>query len=260
MGAQLKYHGDAVGLLAKAPPFSQSATDAIQERQRELGVSLPASVREWYSLEGAVAILRRFSNDDRPIPVSRLGEPFSDWYSGGRRDFVSEGLLLFLCENQGVCNWAVKLNGGPDPAVLVEVDTAPDAVWLPCAKSFSVFVWCQIWDHPQNGWLAVSAQEADLSPTDLGFLRSRLRKLPTTHGWPGESNYRFQNRCGRILIWDGEDRGVDWFVSARTASDLASLLGALWHCGGLARSLRAPGGDAARVLADLRGGRRSTTT
>ena len=260
MAAQLKYHRDAASLLAKAPLFSQSAADAIQRRERELRVSFPASVREWYSLDRAVEILRRFSNDDQPIPISRLGEPFANWYGGGRRDFVSQGLLLFLCENQGVCNWAVKLDGAPDPSVLVEVDTAPDAVWLPCAESFSAFIWCQIWDHPQDGWLAVSAQETDLSPTDLDLVRSRLQQLPTTHGWPGESNYRFQNRHGRVLIWDGGDRGVDWFVSARTAPDLASLLRTTWHCGGLARSLGATGADAARVLAGLRGGSRPTAT
>jgi hypothetical protein len=257
MNLQLKYHRDAAHLLPKVPQFSQSAANTIREREHELGTAFPDSVREWYSLDRAVSVIQRYSNDDW-IPIKQLDVPFKDWYGAGPKNFVAENLLLFLHENQGVCNWAIKLDGTPDPAVVVEVDTAPNAVWLPCADRFSTFIWCQIWDHLSTNLVGVAAQEIELSSTDLEFLMSNFDQLPTTKGWPGHNNHRFKNRYGTILIWDDEYRGVDWFVSARSHSDLATLLCSIWHCGGLSQSLYDIHGDAADVLDQMRGGHHPT--
>jgi hypothetical protein len=250
MSSQLKYHRDAAKLLPHMPRFSESAAELVEQREARLGIRFPESVREWYSLEGAVQLLERYSNDDSAFAVDELGEPFDDWYGGGQKDFLSNKLLLFMHENQGVCNWAIKLNGDPDPAVVVEVDTAPDAKWLHCTDRFSTFVWCQIWDHSQLA-VGVSAQEIELSEHDLCFLRSNFQELHTTYGWPGSVNYRFKSENAAILIWDGEDRGVDWFVSASTATGLKKLLDKLWLCGDLARSIYGDG-EADEVVRELR--------
>src|SRR5262245_36142444 len=227
MTLQLRYHRRAVGLPPKAQRFSESAHELLQQREEQLGVRFPASVREWYCLDGAVGLLERYSNDDWLVDVERLGEPFDNWHGRGPRDFLSENLLLFMHENQGVCNWAIKLDGTPDPPVVVEVDTAAAGKWLPCADHFSTFVWCQIWDHSQ---LAVGeqAQEAELSKHDLALLKASFPQLATTFGWPGNVNYRFATEAASILIWDGEG-GADWFLTASTASDLKKLLAKVWH-------------------------------
>jgi hypothetical protein len=251
MNVQLKYHRDAAKLLPRMPRFSKSSEELVEQREQQLGIRFPESVREWYSLEGAVQLLEQYSNDDLAFPIEELAEPFDDWYGGGPKDFLSERLLLFMHENQGVCNWAIRLDSGPDPAVVVEVDTAPDAKWLACTDHFSTFVWCQIWDHSQHA-VGVSAQEIKLSEPDLSFLRSNFQELHTTYGWPGSVNYRFKSEYSAILIWDGKDRGVDWFVSAPSASELNKLLAKIWHCGDLAQSMYG-NAEAEEVLWELRG-------
>ena len=47
---------------------------------------LPASIREWYSLEGACELLRQYSNDDWPLEVSEFGLPRMDTLGGGPHD------------------------------------------------------------------------------------------------------------------------------------------------------------------------------
>jgi hypothetical protein len=249
---QLKYHGDAVRLLPRIPEFSKSAAKLVQQRELQMRVCFPDSVREWYSLEGAAQILAQYSNDDLAVDIEDLGETFDDWYGGGPRDFLADKLLLFMHENQGVSNWAIRLDGSEDPPVVVEVDTAPNAIWLTCADRFSTFVCCQIWDHLRLG-MRVSAQEIELSERDLRFLESNFHRLHTTYGWPGRVNYRFESRNASILIWDGKDRGVDWFLSAPTASELEDLLGTVWRCGNLAESMYGDG-VAEEVLRRMRSG------
>jgi len=252
MSVQLKYHRDAAKMLPRMPRISKSSAELVKHREQQLGITFPESVREWYSLAGAVQVLERYSNDDDAFPVEELGKPFDDWYGGGPKDFLSENLLLFMHENQGVCNWAIKLDGGPDPAVVVEVDTAPDADWLPCTDRFSVFVWSQIWDHSQRA-VGVSAQEIELSEQDFRFLTRNCQQLHTTYGWPGSVNYRFKSEDAAILIWDAKDRGgVDWFVSAPSVSGLRKLLAKIWHCGSLAKSMYGTDAKAQEVLQELR--------
>lgn len=247
------YHRDALSLALEAPQFSEDASAAIREREVALGITFPDSVREWYSLDDAVGRLERYSNSDHAVPINELGTPFGDWYGGGPRDFVAEGLLLFMQENQGVCNWAFKLDGEPDPAVVVEVDTAPDAAWLPCADQFSTFVRCQVWDRRPDYATGVAAQEEELSRFDLAYLRSHFREMPVTCGWPGHTNYRFENEHGGILIWDGgADRGVDWSIGSRSSSELHALLTQIWRCGKLSKSLYGNQADADSILELLR--------
>src|SRR6266566_8654434 len=114
------YHDAAIQLLMKRPESSSSATAVLNERERELGIKLPESVREWYSLRDSGEILRQHSNSDYPVPLNALGKPEPDWCGEGPRDFVHEGLLVFMGENEGVCDWAVRLDGSPDPPVVVQ--------------------------------------------------------------------------------------------------------------------------------------------
>jgi hypothetical protein len=253
--SQLKYHSAAVALLPKPPRFSESAAHSVRERERQLGIAFPDSVREWYSLEDAAGLLGSYSNDDWPIDVSQLGEPFENWFGQGERDFLSQNLLILMHENQGVCNWAIKLTGDPDPPVVNEETSAPGAVWLPCADSFSTFIWSQIWDRVGSETVGVDANGVELLAKDLELLKSCFDQRPTTWGWPGRSNYRFENSDGRIIVYDGEDRGrggADWHVYARTIPGLKRLLEKIWHCSQLAESLYGDE-EGEDVLKELRG-------
>jgi hypothetical protein len=250
---QLKYHRATIALLPKPPRFSESAAQAVREREEQLGIHFPESVREWYSLEDAVGILASYSNDDWPVEVSLLGEPIENWFGLGPKDFLTDNLLVFMHENQGVCNWAIKLTGDPDPPVVNEETSAPGAVWLPCADSFSTFIWCQIWDRTGPEIVGVDANGVELLPRDLELLKSCFRQRPTTWAWPGKSNYRFENDDGRIIVYDGEDRGgwADWHVYGRTTAGLKSLLEKIWHCGAIAECLYGDE-EGEKVLTELR--------
>jgi hypothetical protein len=252
----IKYHRDTVALLPETPIFSAKAAERLAQRERELGIVFPESVREWYSLELAVDLLRQHGNSDEPVALNTLGKPSPNWYGGGFRDFAQPGLVVFMCENQGVCNWAFRLDGKPDPEVVVEVDTAPNDQWLHCTDKFTTFVYCQIWDHRQvwtieDGGINVEAQEHQLAEADLEFLKANFLQRPSTYGWPGKTTYRFEAQDGGILIWEGK-RQTDWFVSAPTPASLRILLSKIWHCGNLAETLHDLIPESEAVLRDLR--------
>ena len=101
-----------------------------------LKVRLPASLREWYSNPEADSILKQHSNSDPPIPV---------------REFAVEKsplgpLLPIRSENQGVCTWAVALDGSDDPPVFIDVDSR-GTEWQRVATTFSAHVRPCVWDH-----------------------------------------------------------------------------------------------------------------
>ena len=253
----ITYHQNAVALLPETPIFSAKAAERLAQHERDRGIVFPESVREWYSLERAVDLLRQHSNSDHPVALDKLGEPSSIWYSGGDdKDFPSQGLVVFMCENQGVCNWTFKLDGRPDPEILVQVDMASTDKWqwLCCADKFSTFIYCQIWDyrHVLDGGIGVSAQELELVRADPEFLKANFRQRPSTYGWPGKTNYRFEAVNGGILIWEGKEQ-TDWFVCARTSASLHTILSQIWRCGNLAETLYDLTPESEEVLRKLRG-------
>ncbi len=72
---------------------------------QRLGIRLPASVREWYSYRNALPVLAAHSNEDSPIPVQEIAVLET---AAGR-------LIPIRRENQGVCTWAILLDGSEDP-------------------------------------------------------------------------------------------------------------------------------------------------
>lgn len=247
----LRFHTAAIGLLPSRSKFSPANADALAERERSIEKVFPASVREWYCQDRSVDLLREYSNCDQPVPIERLGAPTENWYEAGPRDFLLDDLLWFMTENQGVCNWAVKLDGSDDPPVVVEVDSSPKEVWRPLASSFSEFIYCQIWDHPPN-FVQCSAQELDLTAHDRRYLQSNFIAGPSTSGWPGSVNLRFNSAHGRILIWYADDHSADWFLSARDEEEMVRLIGSVWNCGNLPSTLYANGRIAEHALSRVR--------
>ena len=71
----LRFHGRTLKLLNIAPPTSRNAVEVLDAVEARIGRKLPASVREWYSLDGACELLRQYSNDDWPLEVREFGLP-----------------------------------------------------------------------------------------------------------------------------------------------------------------------------------------
>jgi hypothetical protein len=159
-----------------------------------------------------------------------------------------------MVENQAVCVWALRLDGGDDPPVVVACD--PDLEWRPCAESFSAFVGCEVWDHSEiwdetGARILLQAQATPLREADLLFLRARFTEAATTRGWPGNNQYRFERDDVRVLVWDGEDQ-ADWFITATTEGWLAAVAAELWECADLRTSLWSNDGRGEQVLLGLR--------
>ena len=208
--------------------------DLVSELDSRCGGRLPASVKEWYSLVDSVDILAK-KTSDHPVPLEDLGKVFENWYGGGRRDFVAEGYLVIMSENQGVCNWAVPLNSGEeDPPVMVEVDSSPDCLWQPFADRFSIFINTIVCDWMDS--IRLCAQDTPLTDQDLEFLRGQFKEGYSTYNWPAKISYRFRQRDQYILLWAGEDQ-TDWHLAADNVDSLYELVMTVWHCGSLSDSL-----------------------
>lgn len=242
------FHEAAFRLLPAPLRRSTASVQALERREKELGLRFPASVREWYSLEGAVETLRTCSNQDRPVAVEELGAPRLKWYGVPRRDFVADGFLYLMNENQGVCQWAVRLDGD-DPEVVVAVDTAPSEVWLPHAATFSEFIRARLWDH-RPAALGLSAQDVGTRREDVEALRAAFREGPRTTHWPGDAQWRFEDGSGSILLWEAEGQ-TDWFLRAASEPALEALGRKVIDRAGLRTSLYAGDPASGRVLRKL---------
>ena len=118
----LSFHRATFELLGTEPRTSIAAIGRLERTEHACGIRLPPSVREWYSNDDALPILAAHSNDDPPIPLREFSLTES---TVGR-------LIPIRHENQGVCTWAILLDGSDDPPVLVEVDSDGTA-WQPVA-------------------------------------------------------------------------------------------------------------------------------
>jgi len=248
----LRYHQPTFDLIGRAPIFSSAARRVLDAREQELGFALPASVQEWYSLDGAVDILHAYSNDDRPFDVSELGQ----WDSDQRGEWTTTPyydphLVPFLDENQGVYRLAFKLDGSDDPPVFWLFDKD---MWTLHADHFSRWVYLWVWDHTahfrrhrpryerhkpprERYWLF--ALEPTISAADLEFLRIQLEELP--RAYPSSDKHRFQREDQHLTIWRSEHlyKGeISWDLQADTPESLEELVHTVWRCGTLTTTLR----------------------
>lgn len=223
----MPYHTATFRLLNSEARTSPTAQAHVLETERRLGRSLPPSVREWYSCEGALETLAEHSNQDPPVALKDLA--VVEWQS--------LSLLPIRHENQGVCTWAVALDGSADPPVFVEVDSG-GKVWRLLAPSFSAYVYSCVWDHQQvfGKPAIVQAQNAPLSLPALDCLRAAFTEELQTQGWPGSTQHRFTNGMSAILIWSAE-RQADWFIAASEATMLEDTVRAVWDWDAVGESL-----------------------
>jgi hypothetical protein len=237
----LTYHAKTFELLGLRPRVSPAAVDLLDKVEHRIGRPLPPSLREWYELDGAIDLLLQHSNDDPPVDIADFGKPLRDENGGAAHDLLAHKLLAFRRENQGVCDWAVQLEGSDEPPVVVTFDTQL-ITWIPCAASFSQHVYACMWDYAASlgrlvsDDLLIMAQNQPLTQEALRFLQSHFQAELVTHGWPGETQYRFFNGDQRILI--GADKGqADWFLAAESEEALGQLATLLSPLDGLASTL-----------------------
>lgn len=233
----MRFHAKTLNLLNITPRISYIAVAQLDAVEARIGRKLPASVREWYSLEGACELLLRYSNDDPPLEINEFGQPCKDTHGVGPHDLLARDLVVFRYENQAVCVWAFGVDGTDDPPVYVDVDSQ-FKTWTKCAPSFSEHIHAWMWDHAKvlTKDLLVQAQNKPLSTNALGFLRENLEIGPETYGWPGHTQYRFSNGDQRLLIWASEDQ-ADWWMTADRKESLKALIEKVRHCDQVGQSL-----------------------
>jgi hypothetical protein len=226
-GTLMPYHAATFRLLGSEPRTAPAAEMAVQEAENRLGFVLPPSVREWYACPDAIQILLEHSNQDPPIAP---------------RDFAvvqwqSHRLLPFRRETQGVCTWAIVLDGSDDPPVYVDVDSGGKE-WQPAAPTFSAYVHSCVWDYRLifGQPAVVCAQNWVLSRSALDGLKAAFSEEIQTYGWPGDTQYRFIKDMAAILIWASEDQS-DWYIASPDATALEVALMSVWNMDDMGKSL-----------------------
>ena len=156
------------GLEPARPSDAEAAVRRVELRMKK---KLPAAFREFLLLDPEMDLLRRYSNNDDPIPCARLGKRLKFW---GDYDPLSDNLLPFMNENQGVCTWAIELSDGDDPRVFIEVDSGNPPKWQLMAPAFTDWLVCQVEDRfPSGGSALFMAQAPELNDEDLQCCLSR---------------------------------------------------------------------------------------
>ncbi len=226
------FHDRSLCLLPELPEISEAAVAKVAEVEARVGRLLPAAVRDWYVRDGACDIMRTYSNQDPPVELEDLGRPITDW-RGDRKlhDLAADGLLYIRSENQGVCGWAVRLDDGDDPTVVVNYGAIADpGEWQIQADTFSDYVFSGIWDFgPVPSELVIQAQNGPLSENALDHLRLHFRESVRTWGWPGDAQYRFEGDGLRLLLWSVTGGQTDWFLTADDEPSLTEAARKIWH-------------------------------
>ncbi|MEV8517112.1 SMI1/KNR4 family protein [Dactylosporangium sp. NPDC051484] len=249
MLSQPQYHARSLALAGRTAETSPDAVAAVDRFATARGFPLPASVREWYSLAAGQETLSRFSNEDRVYAAHELGRPEPYWPDGEpdqERDWdpVAERQLLpFMIENQGVCYWAVMLDGSDDPPVMISFDDLePTDEWTMLTASFSDLVYTRIWDHrAMSSVQALRAPVASFDPAAWAGLGTRLEERPADSNG---QRYRFAGSAddqrvllekdawgptGQCYLWAAsDDLLVDLVTTVRASSGLAKQLSTYW--------------------------------
>ncbi|GAA2602023.1 hypothetical protein GCM10010399_35980 [Dactylosporangium fulvum] len=254
MTTELRYHARSLALVARTAEVSSGAVTAIDRFAADRGFALPASVREWYSLAAGPAVLRDFGNEDRVYEPHELGrletfwpEPDGDDGPGDEErewDPVAEGRLLpFMIENQGVCSWAVVLDGSDDPPVVISFDDLdPSDDWTTHMASFSDLVYTRIWDHSaMHGERVIRSTVTNFEPAVWAGLGLRLDGRPSNsdgqrHRFAGSGDDQrvllekdAWGSTGQCYLWAAtDDLLVDLVAAVREGSGLATEFSRYW--------------------------------
>jgi hypothetical protein len=225
----------------------------VAERQRELGIHIPAAVAEWYAIDGAV---EHFVQGSGPIIVrlEQLG------LAAGGRDLAA-GRLQLASDYQGCCDWVVDLAPAlpadwnvplpgmesliqdqaavaayADPPVRLSMPGEPGEIWSLAAPRFSAYVHAEAWDiafgaYPyQDGVVAFGGELS--GDSDLTLLRRDFVAGPPSYGWAGCFGapdlvvHRFE-RPGQRVRAAAHPAQSEWRLAADSAENLERLVALL---------------------------------
>ncbi len=285
---RLSYHQSVFDLLDLHPPESAQARELIEACERRCRQRLPEAVRQWYLLEGVVALWHDYSNMDLPEPLDAVLRQFAQ-EGEGRYPWWAADRLWVMGENQGCCWWFVRLDGTDDPPVFVDADydhRATDTEGLPPAEKvadcFSDFVfdwmtrfYCEGWTplserspYPDQRtrpagekpyldglWLYAPQAEA-LAPPYLDYLIENFAEDSREEIADRLTQHRFHDEHGSIRVTTDdcrEEGGVSaWWLHADSQESLFRLASKAWWCCDLPATLRSWSEVAGPVMERLR--------
>lgn len=250
-GSALLWCDEACRLLGVAPTPDPARLRLLTNWERTHHFDLPAALREWYAVPGAVDRGVDPSGNDI-VALDRLGEPHP---CGGFLDFIEAGYLLLETDSQCCCQWVIKLQlpvptgmeplfdlpvnlsaAHDDPPVYLIPPGSPDSPHrVVYAERFSSYVWTQVWDT----CIGLAADIPSLYDDDvparpdlIARLRGRFAELPPTQGWAGnqpcDTVHRFGRDGTRVEIAVRGELFVHVWATAPTPAErheLALLLG-----------------------------------
>ncbi|KAB1978550.1 hypothetical protein F8144_39675 [Streptomyces triticiradicis] len=238
----MDYMATALTLAGARADHSEAAVARLDALAARHGRALPQSVRHWYSLADATAILEPERRADHVYPVDDLGQPEAyywptddeGWPEGleeqEEREFdpMAHGLLPFLQENQGVYCLAVQLDGSEDPPVLLSWDGVQPGTWTAHADTFSQWVYTRVWDFAlHRGASMLEATAERVTAAELEALEQVLEVRPATRS-DREEQRRFagprdEQRLLLLSPWGGTG-GWSVYLWASTAELLVELV------------------------------------
>src|SRR5262245_45312296 len=113
----LQYHTWTFRLLGREPRVSADAVRTIEQWEAQPGIKLPASVREWYSLEGIEEVLAAVWPENRVIPLARFLAAFAGGTPKRKRKGPPFVLLFGKRPASGGCSIYLDRDGTDDPQV-----------------------------------------------------------------------------------------------------------------------------------------------
>ena len=148
-------------------------------------------------------------------------------------------MLVFMDENQSVCQWAIVLDGADDPPVVARRMGVADVTWQLASTSVADFLRASAWDFSRvldRAYCVWGWKQASILP-HLSRFRDAFRELPRTYVWPMPATFRFSTSDGtqRILVMEWMDSelkaGADWYLAGSSPNDLRRLIDKMWDWG-----------------------------
>jgi hypothetical protein len=235
------------GIPARIHPGRQRF---LAERERELGIRIPAAVAQWYGIDGAVEHLIQGSC----AVIVRLHQ-LGTAVDGGD---LAAGRLLVASDCQGCCDWLVDLTptfpagsdvplpglatpaqhqatvaNGADPPVWLSEPDDPADTWSLAASRFSAYVYAEAWDIAFGGMphheFVLEFDGVPFGDSDLALLRREFLAGPRSYGWagcfggPGLVIHRFERPGQRVRVAAHPKRS-EWWLAADSAEGLERLV------------------------------------
>ncbi len=143
----LTYHQAAVTLSGLTHGTIPDALARLERREHELGLRLPAAVREWFALN-LPDDLWGLGDQDKPYGIVNLGPVESGYGHDLEHHPLAQDYLVIMDEHQHVARWAVHLDGSDDPPVIIQTyNDRLGSQWHRHADRFSTFAYARVWDY-----------------------------------------------------------------------------------------------------------------